>query len=195
MSNTPHDNEPPENDERPADDERYEALIAALVELERHVSDAGWDQHPRLFALVPTDDIVAAEPELAATLGLRGSADGAPPDALTAIEQEEFTTSDRVLEGLDSIVWPDSVFGCALSLERTFLPADAEPELPEDPQEAAEFVAQHPQRQEVRVVVGVDRAGHQHGVARLVSQPDELLGAADLVPGLAQALAHTLTAQ
>ncbi|MCW2811438.1 MAG: hypothetical protein JWP61_1896, partial [Friedmanniella sp.] len=46
--------------------------------------------------------------------------------------------------------------------------------------------------QEIRVVVGVDRAGHRHGVARLKSQPDELLAAEDLVPGLATALAHTL---
>ena len=39
---------------------------------------------------------------------------------------------------------------------------------------------------------GVDRAGNRHGVARLASRPDELLGAQDLVPGLAAALAHTL---
>jgi len=53
-------------------------------------------------------------------------------------------------------------------------------------------VAAHPERQEIRVVVGADRAGNRHGVARLVSNPGELLGAEDLVPGLAAALAHTL---
>ena len=77
-------------------------------------------------------------------------------------------------------------------MERTFLPARFEEGIPEDPVAAAEFVAQHPDRQEVRVLVGVDRVGHQHGVARLVSQPDELLGAENLVPGLTRALAGTL---
>ena len=42
-------------------------------------------------------------------------------------------------------------------------------------------------------MVGVDRLGNRHGVARLASRPEDLLGAEDLVPGLAAALAHTLT--
>jgi hypothetical protein len=75
---------------------------------------------------------------------------------------------------------------------RTFLPASAEVDLPDDPAAAAELVAAHPQRQEIRVVVGVDRSAQRHGVARVRSQPDELLGGEDLVPGLAAALAHTL---
>jgi hypothetical protein len=179
----------------PKTDDRYDALIAALVELERHVSESGWDQRPRLFALVHTDDLIAAEPQLAADLGLRSSADGAPVDALTAIEQEHFSGGQRVLEELGAVVWPDAVFGCALAVERTFLPTETDAQLPEEPAAAAEFVALHPQREEVRVVVGVDREGHTHGVARLVSQPDELLGAANLVPGLAAALAHTLAAE
>ena len=65
--------------------------------------------------------------------------------------------------------------------------------MPDDPRRRRRYVARHPERQEIRVVVGVDRAGQRHGVARLASQPGELLGAADLVPGLAAALAHTLT--
>jgi hypothetical protein len=65
--------------------------------------------------------------------------------------------------------------------------------LPADREAAAEAVAAHPQRQEIRVGVGADRAGNRHGVARLAAQPDKLLGAADLVPGLAAALAHTLS--
>lgn len=179
----------------PEVDERADALLAALVELERHVSQSGWDQKARLFALVHTDEVVAAEPQLAAQLGLRTSAEGAPVDALTAIEQEELEGGEGVLADLGSIVWPDTVFGCALALERAFLPADAEADLPPEPEAAAAYVAEHPRREEVRVVVGVDRDGHRHGVARLVSQPDELLGAPDLVPGLADALAHTLNEQ
>ena len=137
-----------------------DALLAALLELERHVGKDGWDQPPRLFALVLTDVIAAAEPVVAAELGLRGTAAGGPPDALTAV--------------------------------RTFLPAALENEIPEDPAAAAVYVAAHPQRQEMRIVVGADRAGNRHGLARLVDQPTELLASRDLVPGLAEALAHTL---
>ncbi|WP_375425297.1 PPA1309 family protein [uncultured Friedmanniella sp.] len=172
--------------------EQQEALLAALVELERYVGGAGWDQPPRLFALVLTDVFAAAEPALAAELGMRTTAQGAAPGALTAVEQEEFAPTGDLLGDLAGLEWPDSVFGCALSAERTFLPAGREGELPDDPAAAAAYVAAHPARQDIRVVVGADRAGHVHGVARLVSAPEELLGAADLVPGLGTALAHTL---
>lgn len=185
--------------------ERTEALIAALVELENHVQSAGWDQPARLFALVHTDELIAAEPQLAEHLGLRASAEGFPPGALSSIEQEEFRSvggpqadsPDPVMETdlpkiLERIAWPDSVTGCALALERTFLPAKFEVDLPTDPDQAAVFVAEHPERQELRLVVGVLRDGTQHAVARLVSQPGELLGGPDLAPGVAAALAATL---
>ena len=181
MSETPND---------PA--EQHDALVAALVDLERHVGAAGWDQQPRLFALVLTDAFAAAEPELAADLRLRTTAEGAAPGALTAIEQESFASSGDLVADLEQLEWPETVFGCAVSAERTFLPAGSEGEIPDDPAEAAAYVAAHPARQEIRVVVGTDRAGNTHGVARLVSQPNELLGGADLVPGLGAALAHTL---
>ena len=45
-------------------------LPDVVFELERHVSQAGWDQAPRLFALVATDEIISAEPDLADSLGL-----------------------------------------------------------------------------------------------------------------------------
>ena len=169
------------------------ALMAAVLELERHLREEGWDQPPRLYALVPTDDLLAAEPELAAALGLRGSASGAPADALTAMEQDDVDPTVDILDTLAALEWPETVFGCAVSLERSFLPPSAEDDIPDDPAAAARFVAEHPERADVRVVVAVDRAGHRHGVARLVSQPDELLAADDLVPGLVSALAHTLT--
>jgi hypothetical protein len=169
------------------------ALMAALLELERHVREGGWDQPARLFALVPTDELIATEPQLASTLGLRGSSDGAPADGLTAIEQDDFASGGDLVDDLAALEWPDAVFGCAVSVERSFLPPTAEDDIPDDPAAAAAFVAEHPDRQDVRVLVAVDRAGHQHGVARLVSQPDELLAADNLVPGLISALAHTLT--
>lgn len=170
---------------------RRDALIAALLELERHVGRDGWEQPARLFALVPTEEFAAAEPQLARDLGLRRVADGALPDGLTAIEQDEFVSSGDLGRDLAGLEWPPGVFGCAVSAVRTFLPAAAEADLPPgtDP---ARWVAAHPDRQEIRVVVAADRAGHRHGVGRLAAQPDELLSADDLVPGLADALARTL---
>ena len=166
-----------------------DALVAALIELDRHVGRNGWDTPPRLFALVLNDVLAAAEPQLSAELRLRT----ADPGALIAIEQDEFVSSGDLTSDLAHLEWPESVYGCALAAVRIFLPSDADTELPADPEAAAAAVAQHPQRQEIRVVVGADRAGNRHGVARLAAQPEELLGAQDLVPGLAAALAHTLS--
>jgi hypothetical protein len=173
--------------------EHQAALVAALLELDRHLGQAGWDQPTRLFALVHTDELAVAEPGLAAELGLRTSDAGGLPDALTAIEQEDFAAGGDLLTDVAGIEWPPAVFGCAISTERTFLPAAYEADLPEDVDAAAQIVASHPERQEIRVVVGVDRLGNRHGLARLASRPEDLLGAEDLVPGLAAALAHTLT--
>jgi hypothetical protein len=169
-----------------------DALVAALLELERHVGQGGWDQPPRLFALVLTDDLARAEPRLSRELGLRTTEAGGPPGALTPVEQENFAGSGDLVRDLAHVAWPDSVYGCAVATVRTFLPAAYEADLPEDPEAAAAAVAAHPERQEIRVVVGADRVGNRHGIGRLASRPDELLGAPDLVPGLTSALAHTL---
>lgn len=174
------------------DPDSADALVAALLELDRHISGEGWDQPPRLFALVLTDELARAEPALSRELGLRTTEAGGLPGALTPVEQEEFASSGDLPRDLAEVEWPESVFGCALTAVRTFLPAAHEADLPEDPEAAATAVVTHPQRQDIRVVVGADRAGNRHGVGRLASRPDELLGAPDLVPGLASALAHTL---
>lgn len=163
-----------------------DALIAALAEIERHVGASGWDQPARLFALVRTRDLLAAEPHLADQVRLTSE------DALSSIEQDDFRDGEDLLTTLRGISWTEAVAGCAMALERTFLPAQYESEIPTDPDQATRFVAEHPQRQEVRVVVGALRGGASHGLARLVSSPDELLGGADLVPALSAALAATL---
>ena len=59
-------------------------LRVAVVEVERHASECGWDQPSRLFALVRTTELAAAEPELAAELGI---SDGTA-DLFTPVEQE-----------------------------------------------------------------------------------------------------------
>ncbi|MDO4785194.1 MAG: PPA1309 family protein [Propionibacteriaceae bacterium] len=163
-----------------------DALIAALAEIERYVTAEGWDQPVRLFALVSTARLIEAEPSLA------GQLSGGMPDALSAIEQDDFHDGEDLVVALERISWPDEVAGCAVAMERSFLPLECEHEIPDDPVAAADFVSRHPRRQDVRVVVGALRGGLTHGLARLVTQPDDLLGADDLVPGLSAALLGTL---
>lgn len=160
-------------------------LVACLADIERHVSDNGWDQPARLFALVTTASLLELEPQL------RGRVPEALPDALTAIEQENFAAGNDVFDRLAGIYWPETVDGAAIAMERSFLPPEFEDEIPEEVDAAVDFVRKHPKRTDVRVVVGVQRDGTRHGLARLVSNPDDLLGAEDLVPGLADALLGT----
>lgn len=164
-------------------------LIAGLMDVERHVSSTGWDQPARLFALVTTSTLLEVEPQL------RGRVPEGAPDALTAIEQDEFHATEDVVERLSGIFWPDTVEGCAIALERAFLSSEHEHEIPSDPAEATAFVSRHPDRTDLRVVVGVLRDGSRHGLARLKSNPDDLLGAEDLVPGLAEALIDTFRSE
>lgn len=163
-----------------------EPLIAALLEVERHVGRLGWDQPARLFSLVRTADLLAAEPSLAEHLA------GAMPDGYSSIEQEDFHSGSDLGETLARIAWPPSVAGCVLALERVFLPSSVEVALPDDPDAAAELVAGHPQRMDLRVVVGATRDGQRHAVARVRGEDGDILSGPDLVPALADALAHTL---
>ena len=43
-------------------------LRLVTIEVEAHVAADGWDQPPRLYALVPTAQLVEHEPGLAASL-------------------------------------------------------------------------------------------------------------------------------
>ena len=95
-------------------------LIACLMDVERHVSSSGWDQPARLFALVTTQTLLHVEPQL------RGRVPEANPDSLTAIEQDEFHATDNDIERLGGIFWPETVEGCAIALERAFLPSKFE---------------------------------------------------------------------
>ena len=44
-------------------------LDRVTIDIERHAAASGWDQPPRLFALVETADLVRREPQLATELG------------------------------------------------------------------------------------------------------------------------------
>ena len=52
---------------------------------------------------------------------------------LTGVEQEHFATTGDVVDDLAGIEWPDTVDGCAVAVERLFLPAGSESQLPADP--------------------------------------------------------------
>ncbi|MET0929261.1 MAG: PPA1309 family protein [Aeromicrobium sp.] len=161
-------------------------LRRAALEVEAHVGAEGWDQPPRLFALVSTADLIAREPALADQLS--GDA-----DSLTPVEQE--LDGDRELEDLlTEIEWPDAVIGCAAVIERIMLPPEAEDSLPDDPDALLAAAAAHPDRREVRLVAAVMRDGQSHSTVRAKEPLDaELLEGPDLVPGLIEHLRNTLT--
>jgi hypothetical protein len=169
------------------------ALSLLVREIENHVADGGWDQGARLFALVPTADLLAREPGLAALLGL--TADAAPDaDDITPVEQEELPDHATVEELLMGLAWPADVLGAALVVERVVLPPEAEADLPADEDEALAVLAEHPLRQDVRLAVAALRDGGRFTAMRfrLHDDPVQVLVGPDLVPGLTDALAATL---
>jgi hypothetical protein len=166
------------------------ALRIAVVEVERHASGSGWDQPARLFALVPTVELAAAEPHLAAELGITDGSE----QVLTPVEQELEEDQRSLDDLLGEIMWPESVVGALAVLERVVLPPQAESAVPDDPAEAMAFAAEHPDREDVRIAVGVLRSGEAHCVLRMRSHDDEdaLIHGSDVVPHLVEALRETL---
>lgn len=165
-------------------------LFDVVRELEAHASGTGWDQPDRLFALAGTADLVIREPDLAAALGLGAGADD---DSFTPIEQE-LPSGQSLEDVLAQIAWPEEVAGVAVIAERWVLPPDAEHDAPADAAAAAEFAANHPERQEVRMVAAALRNGDSACALRLRSHDadDLVLTGPDLVPGLVTQLHATL---
>lgn len=177
------------------------ALSVCVREMVAFVDAAGWDQPPQLFALVPTADLVAAEPQLAerVTAGaeltplaqdaLPGGVDGQPPQLDTA---------------LATVAWPDAVVGCALVHEVLILPPGAEAVLDAAAdaagpgEDAAVHAAMHhADRREARVVAAVLRDGQALCLLQLragssTGEAPELLEHPDLAPHLVDALRATL---
>lgn len=164
-------------------------LAQAVVEVEAHAHEAGWDAPPRLYALVPTDELLVREPALAEQLGIDATT---AAGTLTPVEQEQLPVDRPLEDTLQQIMWPPEVTGCAAVLERLTLPTEAEANLPDDLAEAREYAAQHPDRQEVRMAVGVSRDGTQHCVLRVRTHDGALVQGPDLVPELARLLHGTL---
>lgn len=164
-------------------------LAAVAREIELHAASSGWDQPEQLFALVATSDLITREPQLAQLLGIEESDGG-----LTPIEQEPLAPGRLLEQVLPEIAWPPEVAGAAVVAERLVLPPGADAEVPEDPAGAQRYAAQHPDRQEVRMVAAVLRTGEQACAMRLRSHDadDLVLTGPDLVPGLLTALRATL---
>lgn len=170
-------------------DPRSSPLQSVVAEVEGHLAEAGWDQPPQLFALVPTEQLLRAEPQLARTMGLVAGS----PSALTPVAQEPLT-GEPLDAQLAAMVFGEQVLGVVLAQEVLVLPPSAEAALAqvEDP---ATVAAGHPQRREVRMVVGVLRDGTSACVLRLrgrAPEQDERVTGPDLAPALTAALLATL---
>lgn len=180
--------EPMLNADSPAVDP---VLATAVREIEAHVADDGWDKPARLYALVPTADLLAREPGLAAAMGIdQSSAAG----SLTPVEQDHTPVDRSLEESLEQIMWPAEVYGCAAVVERLVLPPDADPDIPDDPEEAQTFASSHPERQEVRIVAAATREGATYCALRFRSHDDSssVVESPDLVPALLELLVSTL---
>ena len=167
-------------------------LAHVVGEVEGHVAEAGWDQPPQLFALVETEELLRAEPQLAGTMGLVAGV----PGALTPIAQDPLGEGE-LDEALARIEFGPEVLGVALAHEVVVLPPSAEEALVADPSlDPASYAAEHPERRDVRMVVAVLRDGSQAAVLRLRArnedEQDERVTGPDLVPALAEALKATL---
>jgi hypothetical protein len=167
--------------------ENRENLANIVREVDSHISAAGWDQPVRLFAIVRTADVLAAEPQLANELNLTDEL------AFTSIEQELATNQD-LEELLATIAWPENVIGAILSIERIVLPQTAQNELPDeqDP-DWLDGVATHPDRRDVRIISAVLGTGENLNALRYRDHDeiDSVAISENLVPNLNESLLAT----
>ncbi len=182
-------------------------LARSVREVAEFVDAEGWGRPPQMFALVPTADLVAAEPGLLDQLD-EGS-------ELTAIAQESFpddiTGGSMALdEFLATTSWPEAVSGCLLVQEIVVLPPDAESTLDDAltpllaDHEAADAAARaaaekHPGRRTARLFAAVLRTGAELCLLQVKPEDDvddfgdlDLRTYPNLAPNLIEALHHTL---
>lgn len=156
------------------------------MDLERHVAEQGWDQPLELYALVPTAELLQAEPAAAELLGISAPDD---PDELTPVQQEQLPDDVPLEEALGRIMWPEGVAGCALVMERVVMKGSDETlAAGEDPGTADR------ETEEIRMVAGVLRNGARHCAMRMRNHDSEaeVLNGEALIPALTSALALTL---
>jgi hypothetical protein len=90
--------------------------------------------------------------------------------------------------------WPETVAGVAIAVERVVVPPEAERDLPRNPEQAMEALAQHPDRRDVRLLVAVTRDGRSRCLLRQRAhdRDDQVAMGEDIAPGLVHALKATL---
>lgn len=156
------------------------------MDLERHVSEQGWDQPLELYALVPTVELLKAEPAAARLLGIDEPSD---PEQLTPVQQEQLPSDIPLEEALGRIMWPEGVAGCAIVMERLVRKGSDQTLAPEEEPPATDEATE-----EIRMVAGVLRSGARHCAMRMRKHDSdaEVLSGEDLIPALTSALALTL---
>jgi hypothetical protein len=166
-------------------------LEAALREIESHVAATGWDQPTRLFALVPTDELLSQEPSLIGDL-----LDDGPTPSLTSVEQSDLPDHEDLSDLLARLSWPDAVLGIAVVAERIVLPEGADDDLPSDRTQARAAAMRDPRRHEIRIAAASLRDGSRYCLLRLREHDadDSLLAGPELITGLAEMLHQSLTA-
>ncbi|MDO5080873.1 PPA1309 family protein [Buchananella hordeovulneris] len=173
---------------------RQIALVHAVTEIEQHVAQLGWDRSISVFALVQSAALLATSPELDAEMAaqLRTQLEN-NPEHLTAIAQETADLGDDLGAVLAQLAWPPTVAGMAVTAERLVLPPQVEQDAPSEPTAREEFLLSHPQRQDVRLAVGVLRTGESWCAvrARAHDSDDAVGGGTELAPDLVAAALAT----
>lgn len=170
---------------------RADALRTAVVDIERHVASAGWDGPVAVFALVRTATALQRTPQMADELDADTLALAQrDPEHLTSIEQDGLPAATDLEELLAQLAWPAEVDGAAVVVERIVVPPA--PDGAAEP--TVEELMAHPERQDVRIAVGVLRSGESWCALRTRAHDsdDAVGGSPDAVPGLVAAVGATL---
>ena len=175
---------------------RSRALARAVAETEIHVAAFGWDQPVRVFALARTAETLRTDPDLAEFLDASAVEEArTDPELLTVVEQEGLPAAADLEHLLAQLAWPESVHGAAISVERLVLPPAAQEEADAitDATEHLAFLQARPDREDIRMVVGVLRSGESWCTLRSRAHDDDasVYQGEQLVPGLVEALATT----
>lgn len=163
-------------------------LLQVAQETEQHVAADGWDQRQRVFALVPTADLVAAEPSLAEALAGAGRYSSIEQELPEGVELEEY---------LGRLAWPRSVTGCALAVERLRAAPAAEGQTADEPDDTASGDGADdtaPGTEPVRLLVVATREGERFTLVRFAAHDsdDAVAVGAEVGTDLQAALATTL---
>ena len=165
-------------------------LSIAALDTERHVAASGWDQNPRLFALVPTAELLEREPHLRAQMRGSDLAEG----ALSAIEQEDLPPTSNLESLLGGIAWPDTRRRGSPRGRAHRRAAGGRARPPRPHRVGRGRLAAHPARQDVRLLVAVTRDGQSRCLLRQrANDSDDKVALGDeIAPGLVHALKATL---